>query len=67
VSICKPALSLPSDGKVVMLILMLVPGIQACKQFWVLMIHFIFTVSVRSSGNSALIRVVYRDGKKLFS
>jgi hypothetical protein len=67
VSICKPVLSLPSDRKAVMLVLMLVPGIQACKQFWILIIYLTFMVSVRSSGNSALIKVVYRDGKTLFS
>jgi hypothetical protein len=50
-----------------MLILMLVPGIQACEQIWILIIDFTFIIPVRSSGNSALMRVVYRDGKTLFS
>ena len=35
--------------------------------FWVLIIHFTLIISVRSSGNSALTKVVYRDGKTLFS
>ena len=60
-------MSFPSDGKAVMLILILIPGIKACKQFWVLIIHFTLIISVRSSGNSALTKVVYRDGKTLFS
>jgi hypothetical protein len=63
----EPAVSLLSDGKAVMLILILVPGIRACKKISVLIIYFTFIISVRSSGNSALIKVVYRDGKTLFS
>ena len=35
------SVSLPADRKTVMLILMLIPGIQACKQFWIPIILYI--------------------------
>ena len=68
---CKYSLpSLSSDSKTVMMILMLVPAVQACKQSWFwrgASMHLIFSTSDRSGGNGSLTKAVYRDGNTLVS
>jgi len=60
---------LPLIEEVVLLMLMLVPAIQACENtcFDDWFSALIFSISDKDGGNTTLIKAVYRDGKSLGS